>query len=301
MAGRKPRAAYLCGMTLREAKQFLLTQLSSAYDSREAANITDWVLESLTGLSRVDRIVQSEQPLKEEQTTILNQHINALIGHRPVQYVLQESWFHGLRFYVNENVLIPRPETEELVNLIIEDHSNTPAPLRIIDIGTGSGCIPVSLKLSLPQATVYACDVSAGALEVAAKNADALGAAITFIQQDILNEALWAQLPEVDIIVSNPPYIPEKDQASMHANVLNYEPHLALFVSNDDPLVFYRAIATLARTKLAPGGTVYAEIHEDLGPATIQLFSQSGFTQTQLLKDMQGKDRMIKASGLTSH
>lgn len=299
MAGRKRPGPYLCPMTLREAKQFLIAELNSAYDAREASNITDWVLESLTGLSRVDRLVKTDHLLHPEQIATLKRYAAELIKHRPVQYVLHESWFHGLRFYVNENVLIPRPETEELVQLIIEDHSNA-SSLSVIDIGTGSGCIPVSLKHSLPQATVYACDVSSGALEVAAKNARELKADITFIQQDILDASLWHQLPEVDVIVSNPPYIPESDQATMHANVLEYEPHLALFVSNDDPLTFYRAIAELAQTKLAPEGSVYAEIHEDLGPATIRLFSQSGFAQTRLIKDMQGKDRMIKASALTS-
>ncbi|NML23164.1 peptide chain release factor N(5)-glutamine methyltransferase [Pseudoflavitalea sp. G-6-1-2] len=287
-------------MTLREAKQFLMAELSAVYDTREAANITDWVLESLTSLSRVDRIVKTENLLSPAQIETLKHYNSELIRHRPVQYVLHESWFHGLRFYVNEHVLIPRPETEELVNLIIEDHSNAASALRIIDIGTGSGCIPISLKHNLPQATIYACDVSAGALEVAGKNAKDLGTAIQFIQQDILDATLWQQLPEVDIIVSNPPYIPESDQSSMHTNVLEYEPHLALFVSNEDPLTFYRAIAELAQTKLARSGTVYAEIHEDLGPATMQLFSQYGFAQTQLIRDMQGKDRMIKASGLTS-
>jgi release factor glutamine methyltransferase len=286
-------------MTLQEAKQRLQSALDTIYEKREAANITDWVLESLTGLGKSARLVKASEPLPAEQVDRLNSYIPDLLRHRPVQYVLGEAWFHGLRFQVNENVLIPRPETEELVNWIIEEHRNDQS-IRILDIGTGSGCIPISLKKALPQATVYSCDISKGALEVAAANATALQAEVHFIQQDILDAALWHRLPEVDIIVSNPPYIPENNKSSMHANVLEHEPHLALFVSNNDPLSFYRAMAELSEKKLSEGGTVYAEIHEDLGAATLALFREKRFGRVTLRKDMQEKDRMIKAAALTS-
>ncbi|MGN6419143.1 MAG: peptide chain release factor N(5)-glutamine methyltransferase [Pseudobacter sp.] len=286
-------------MTIQEARQSLQTKLSTIYDPREAANITDWVLESLTGLGRSARLVKAHEPLNAEQEGRLMDYIPDLLRHRPVQYVLEEAWFHGLRFYVNENVLIPRPETEELVEWIIEEHKDTEA-LTILDIGTGSGCIPISLKKALPQATVYSCDVSEGALEVARRNAKDLDAAIHFLQQDILYQELWSTLPGVDIIVSNPPYIPEKDKSTMHANVLEHEPHLALFVSNNDPLTFYEAIANLALQKLNDNGAVYAEIHEDLGSATLALFQEKGFGRAAVRKDMQNKERMIKAAELTS-
>lgn len=286
-------------MTIQEAKQQLQTTLTTIYDIREAANITDWVLESLTGLSKSARLVKANEPLTQEQETKLNSYLPDLLNHRPVQYVLGISWFHGLRFYVNENVLIPRPETEELVDWIITEHTNTQT-LRILDIGTGSGCIPIALKKGLPQAIVYSCDISKGSLDVAKKNAADLGADVHFIHQNILDASLWGQLPEVDIIVSNPPYIPEHNKESMHANVLEHEPHLALFVSNNDPLTFYRAIAELSGKKLSTSGEVYAEIHEDLGAATLALFQEKGFGRVTLRRDMQEKDRMIKAAGLIS-
>lgn len=286
-------------MTIQEAKNTLQAALSNIYDPREAANITDWVLESLTGLGRSARLVKAGEPLSAAQESRLTGFIPDLLRYRPVQYVLEEAWFHGLRFYVNENVLIPRPETEELVEWIIEEHKDA-AALTILDIGTGSGCIPISLKKALPQATVYSCDVSEGALRVARKNAKDLEAEIHFLHQDILDQQLWGQLPSVDIIVSNPPYIPERDKTSMHANVLEHEPHLALFVSNDDPLTFYEAIANLASEKLTTNGNVYAEIHEDLGSATLALFQKKGFGRATVRKDMQNKERMIKAAGLTS-
>lgn len=286
-------------MTIQEARSYLQTQLVTLYESREAANITDWVMESLTGLSKSARLVKANELLTTDQKVLLDQHLSDLLRHRPVQYVLGESWFHGLRFHVNENVLIPRPETEELIDWIIQEHQHQ-QQLHILDIGTGSGCIPIALKKSLPHATVYSCDISAGALEVAKKNATDLEADVHFIQQNILDASLWEQLPVVDIIVSNPPYIPDNNKESMHANVLDHEPHLALFVSNNDPLTFYRTIAELSGKKLKENGVVYAEIHEDLGAATLALFQEKGFGRVTLRRDMQEKDRMIKAEGLTS-
>ncbi|WP_127132455.1 peptide chain release factor N(5)-glutamine methyltransferase [Pseudoflavitalea rhizosphaerae] len=286
-------------MTIQEARLTLQEQLATIYGSREAANITDWVLESITGMSKSARLVHAKEHLTTDQKILFDQHLSDLLRHRPVQYVLGESWFHGLRFHVNENVLIPRPETEELVDWIINEQQHQ-QQLRILDIGTGSGCIPIALKKALPQATVYSCDVSAGALELAKQNAADLAAEVHFIQQNILDASLWEQLPEVDIIVSNPPYIPEHNKGSMHANVLEHEPHLALFVSNNDPLTFYKAIAELSLIKLKEEGTVYAEIHEDLGAASLALFQEKGFGRVTLRRDMQEKDRMIKAEGLTS-
>jgi len=288
-------------MTLQEAQQVLTQALSTLYDAREASNITGWVLEYLTGWSRVDRIVHKQEHLQAAQEQQLRQYRAELLTHKPVQYVLHEAWFDGMRLYVDEHVLIPRPETEELVEWITQDAllmTNDQLPMtngRVLDIGTGSGCIPIALKKRMRGADMYACDVSEGALGVARRNGAALGAPVEWLLLDILDAAQWERLPVVDIMVSNPPYIPLRDKATMHDNVLLHEPHLALFVENNDPLLFYRTIAELARVRLAPGGSVYAEIHEDLGDATRTLFTEYGFSDVEVRKDMQGKDRMIKA------
>jgi len=288
-------------MTLLEAQQQLQTALYQLYDNREAATIADWVMEHITGMRKIDRIMHKQELLSPERLTRLEQYTRELLTHKPVQYVLHEAWFCGMPFYVDEHVLIPRPETEELVEWVVECGrrqkavGSSPITLKILDIGTGSGCIPVSLKKKLPQAEVYACDVSEGALAVAAKNAAAQQIAIHFIQADFLDAASWHSMPAVDIIVSNPPYIPFHNKSSMLQNVLAYEPHLALFVPNDDALVFYEAIARFAQQKLLSGGSIFCEIHEDLGEATKALFESKGFT-AEVKKDFQGKERMVKAN-----
>jgi release factor glutamine methyltransferase len=286
-------------MTVHEAQQQLLTSLYELYDNREAATIADWVMEHVTGMRKIDRIMHKQSPLSADRQALLEQYTRELLAHKPVQYVLHEAWFCGMPFYVDENVLIPRPETEELVEWVVEEmgnkHSETTTTLQILDIGTGSGCIPISLKKKVPQAKVYSCDVSEQALFVAAKNAAAQNITIHFIQTDFLNASTWPKLPAVDIIVSNPPYIPHHNQHSMLPNVLAYEPHLALFVPNEDPLVFYDAIARFAQQHLLPGGSIFCEIHEDLGEQTKTLFESKGFT-AEIKKDLQGKDRMVKAN-----
>lgn len=284
-------------MTLHEAQQQLTKSLYDLYDNREAANIADWVMEHVTGMRKIDRIMHKQSPLLPEQLTQIQQYTRELLDHKPVQYVLHEAWFCGLPFYVDENVLIPRPETEELVEWVAEAGSKKEdaGNLRILDIGTGSGCIPISLKKKFPQAEVYACDVSEQALAVAAKNAAAQQTQVQFLQADFLNSKAWPTLPAVDIIVSNPPYIPHHNQSSMLQNVLAWEPHLALFVPNEDALVFYDAIARFAQEKLRPGGSIFVEIHEDLGTQTKALFESKGFV-AEVKKDFQGKDRMVKAS-----
>ena len=320
-------------MTIHEAQQQLLSQLYHLYDNREAANIADWVMEHITGWKKIDRIINKTLPLQSDRLAQLEQYTKELLQHKPVQYVLHEAWFCGMPFYVDENVLIPRPETEELVEWVqlevgsrkkevgsqksdadsykeegqkpegasdfrpqTSDYRPLTSALILLDIGTGSGCIPISLKKKLPQAEVYACDVSEAALTVAAKNANTLlKTTVHFIQADFLNTASWQQLPAVDIIVSNPPYIPQNNKQVMQPNVLQHEPHLALFVPDIDPLLFYNAIADFAQQKLLPGGCIFVEIHEDLGEQTKALFEGKGFV-AEVKMDFQGKDRMIKAS-----
>jgi release factor glutamine methyltransferase len=288
---------HLCAMTMQEAQQQLLTSLYELYDNREAANIANWVMEHVTGMRKIDRIMNKQSLLSPDGMAKLEQYTRELLTHKPVQYVLHEAWFCGMSFYVDESVLIPRPETEELVEWIVEEVRSRKYEVGkdILDIGTGSGCIPISLKKKLPQADIYACDVSAPALTVAAKNAATQQTDINFIHADFLDAATWPTLPAVDIIVSNPPYIPQHNQHSMLPNVLAYEPHLALFVPNEDPLLFYDAIACFAQQKLLPGGTIFAEIHEDLGAQTKTLFESKGFV-AEVKKDFQGKERMVKAN-----
>jgi release factor glutamine methyltransferase len=190
--------------------------------------------------------------------------------------------------------LIPRPETEELVEWVISNCKFPVDKLSILDVGTGSGCIPITLKRKLRKADVWSCDISDAALQVAKRNADTLGVDVNFLLLDFLNKEKREQLSLFNIIISNPPYVPEKDKQQMQANVLDHEPHLALFVPDNDALVFYKAIAEFGKGHLNPGGLIYAELHEDLGKEVSALFSAAGYN-TEMKKDMQGKERMLKA------
>lgn len=280
-------------MTFRDAIQYTTRSLQGIYETREAANIAELVMEHLTGLRRIDRMVLTDQKMSGEAEAKLAFCIMQLQMHMPVQYVLETAWFYGMQFYVNESVLIPRPETEELVDWIVGEYKEKPVP-AVIDIGTGSGCIAIAVKKALPEATVYAMDISAEALQVAQKNAARQNAEIIFEQADILDGNSYSRLPSFDIIVSNPPYIPAAEQANMAENVTTYEPHLALFVPDDRPLCFYEAIGSLASRNLKAGGSIYLEIHEGLGEATRLLYHNLGYSSTRIKKDMQGKDRMLR-------
>lgn len=273
-------------MTTGSAYESFTRALRAAYSAREAASIADLVFESRFGLRRMDRILRRGDPFTGAAR--LESDLAALLAHRPVQYVLGEAWFDGLLLAVDGNVLIPRPETEELVHWIA-----TSGATRVLDIGTGSGCIPVALSQRLPAAQLHALDVSSGALAVARANATRHNAPIGFIQADFLDETTWPTFPAIDVLVSNPPYIAESEKPTMHDRVLLQEPHLALFVPDTDPLLFYRKIAQFALTR--PGLTVYVEINEALGPQTVALFEAAGLRQITLKQDMQGKDRMVRA------
>jgi len=281
-------------MTLTMARKYITEQIKTIYDEGESTGIADWVLEYLTGNGKPERASGKQILLTTGQKEKLELILFRLLKHEPVQYVLNESWFGGLKFYVDKNVLIPRPETEELVELIIDNCKFPVNELKILDIGSGSGCIPISLKRRLKKAEVWSCDVSNEALAVAQKNAAALGTTINFILLDFLNEEQRGRLPLFDIIISNPPYVPEKDKETMKPNVLQYEPANSLFVPDNDPLVFYKAIAEFSKEHLNKAGSIYCEIHEDLGEAVVRLFNSYGFT-TELKKDMQQKDRLVKA------
>lgn len=282
-------------MTIQEANRHISSQLQTIYEEPEAENISNWVIEHLTGTKKTDRITNREKLISPEQTLQLSSYLDRLLKHEPVQYVLNEAWFCGLKFYVDKNVLIPRPETEELVEWIISDCKFPINTLSILDVGSGSGCIPIALKKRLGKADVYSCDISSGALNVADKNAKELGIHVKFIELDFLDNEQRDQLPSFDIVVSNPPYIPEKDKDTMRFNVLDHEPASALFVPDNDALVFYKAIAEFGKKHLSKGGSIYTEINESLGKETTGVFERHGY-KTLIKKDMQGKDRMIKAS-----
>lgn len=281
-------------MTLQEATYFLLNKLRTIYADGEASSITDWVMENITGSKKTERMLYKNEQLSDKEEEKIKQVTARLLDHEPVQYVLNEAWFCGLRFYVDPNVLIPRPETEELVEWIISNCKFPIDQLKILDIGTGSGCIAISLKRRLRKAGVWACDVSSKALETAKRNAETLGTEIHFTEADFLNEKAISLFPSFNIIVSNPPYVPEKDKGQMDKNVLQYEPATALFVKDNDPLIFYKAIAAFGKSHLVKGGSIYTEIHEDLGKDTALVFETAGYT-SEVKKDMQGKDRMVKS------
>ncbi len=286
-------------MTLQLAYRQLLARLYKINDTREAANIANWVIEHVTGHRKIDRIVYKDLPVSAQQQQKLQTITDQLLQHKPVQYVLEEAWFGDMKLYVNENVLIPRPETEELVEWIAEETiRNSKFEIRnfILDIGTGSGCIAIAIKKKIREATIYAIDVLEGALEVAKQNATQQHVEINFLQLDFLNKSKRAQLPLFNIIVSNPPYVTKSEEQTMQPNVLKYEPHIALFVPDEDALKFYKAIGEFAQTHLQVNGSIFVEINEALGLQVTNLFKESGFKKVLLKKDLQGKDRMIKAS-----
>lgn len=283
-------------MNVQRYFAFYCDQLSSVYEKREAENIAHLVFEQFTGLSRLGRILQKEDELDKAATEKLDRALKELLQYRPVQYVIGEAWFYKLKLKVNEQVLIPRPETEELVEWMINSAvSSGLAGSSILDIGTGSGCIAVALKKNLPSFRVSAIDISEQALAVAKENAALYNEEIDFLRMDILKSQQTAALPSFDIMVSNPPYVKQSEKNTMRKNVLDYEPHSALFVPDEDALKFYRAIVIVAKEKLNPGGRLFFEINESLGETVAGLLREKGFAGIELRKDLSGKDRMVRA------
>lgn len=280
-------------MTTGAAYEYLSQALRAAYEPREAAAVADLIMESRLGLRRMDRILRKNESVEPAQAAQLEADLDALLRHRPVQYVLGEAWFDGLLLCVNEDVLIPRPETEELVHWIADDQKGKAT--GILDIGTGSGCIPIALKKHLPLANLHALDISERALAVARMNARQYDTPILFYQADFLDEATWDEFPGVDVLVSNPPYIAAAEKDAMHERVFDQEPHLALFVPDTDALLFYRKIAHYALRRLRAGSVLYTEINESFGQQTVELFETAGLQDVTLRQDMQGKDRMVRA------
>lgn len=264
--------------------------LATVYTDGEIKALTRILATEMLGVSQMAFYMKDDITLTAELTTLLDSAIERLQQHEPIQYILGYSDFCGLRFKVTPATLIPRPETSELVEWIASEANGKE---KILDIGTGSGCIAVSLANRLPEAEVSAWDISTEALAVATENSKANNCAVTFKQVDIL--AYEPKGEEFDIIVSNPPYIKEVEKEQMEANVLDWEPHTALFVPDNDPLLFYRAIAEKATTMLRPGGKLYFEINRAYGKATCDMLASLGYTDIELRKDFADNDRMIRA------
>ena len=284
-------------MTLNEARTVLTKELKNVYETDESRNIIELVIEHITNMSRAEQVKNKIPYLTCTQLEDLDAITERLKKNEPVQYVLGEAWFAGMKFKVNKNVLIPRPETEELVDWIVKKSQKSKVKSQnIIDIGTGSGCIPITLKKKLPESDVSAIDVCSEALFTATENAMELNAEVNFLLVDFLDEEKWKELAQYDIIVSNPPYVKQSEINIMHERVKEFEPHLALFVPDNDPILFYKKLSDFSMKHLNAGGKLFVEINEALGEAVSNLFRSAGFLNVDLKKDMQGKDRMVMAS-----
>ena len=281
---------------MQVARKLMLEMLSPVYPIQEIESMSMLIFEKVLGLSRIQIRLNQNETISAANLAQIKEIISRLIQFEPLQYILGQTEFYGCLFKVNPSVLIPRQETEELVDWIVHDYKH----LRptILDIGTGSGCIPVSLAKNLPGGSAKGWDISPDALLVAKENALKNQVKVSFQCVDILNRVFPAPYEKYDIIVSNPPYVTISEKALMHQNVIHFEPHLALFVPDSDPLVFYRKIADLAYIQLKPGGHLYLEINEKFGNETIELLRMKRFVHISLKKDINGKNRMIKGEKL---
>ena len=278
-------------MKIKNYKSNFISEITPFFDEMESESFFYIILEYLHNLKRIDLALQPDLEISEKELNNWEAIVAELKTQKPIQYILGETFFYDLKFEVNENTLIPRPETEELVALILNSNTGTQKKLKILDIGTGSGCIAISLAKNIPNAQVFALDVSEKAIKMAQKNAKLNEVTITFLHQSILETDNLNQ--QFDIIVSNPPYIRNLEKIEINKNVLDYEPHLALFVENDDALLFYRKIAQLAKKNLNQNGQLFFEINQYLGKETLKLIEDLGFKNIQLHQDIYGNDRMI--------
>lgn len=274
-------------------REYIYNSLKDLYPPEECRSIATIVCRDVLNLSELDIYTGKYINLSEEKRRLLENSLVRLLNSEPIQYILEETEFYGLRFFVNKNVLIPRPETEELVELILKEHPQ-PTDLKILDIGTGSGAIAIALAKHMKNSSVAAWDISYKALDIAVMNAKANSVDIEFRMVDILNE--YPLTETFDIIVSNPPYIAEREKALMNRNVLEWEPATALFVPDNDPLLFYRNIAQAGIQMLVPEGKLYFEINRSFGKDTVELLNEIGYRNIQLIKDIFGNDRIVTAT-----
>jgi release factor glutamine methyltransferase len=272
-------------------------KLKALYPAEEARAMADRLFEHYFHLSPIQRVLSGTLLADEDKITLVEQASTKLSGNIPLQYVLGKAFFMDMEFVVNSSVLIPRPETEELVSLILKYYSEIGAEnkLQILDIGTGSGCIAIALKRYIPQSIVSAIDISVEALKVATENAEKNEVIINFIKADILDSNQWESHAEFDLIVSNPPYVTHEEKKQMQPNVLEYEPHTALFVSDDDPLLFYRAILAFSKIKLRKAGVLWFEINEMFGDALRNMAINQGFKDVIIISDIHKKERFLQA------
>jgi release factor glutamine methyltransferase len=278
---------------LRNEFNHIVKELSKLYSTEEAKSIVYLIFEEILNIKKTDIFTKNVE-LTVEQKKELPIILKKLKQHQPVQHIIGYTWFYDMKFFVNEYVLIPRPETEELVDLIIKENKNK--KLKILDIGAGSGCIPITLKKNITNSEVWAIDISEKALEIAIKNAEINNVEIQFQKMDILNEGSWKEITlQFDIIVSNPPYVTESEKRLMEKNVLDFEPENALFVFDNNPLLFYQAISDFALQKLTKNGKLYFEINEKFGNKVKKMLEEKGFKDVVVVKDLNGKDRIVSA------
>lgn len=271
---------------VKDIRPCFLACLAEIYPEREASNMAYWSIEKILGWNKSDCILEQGSRLSKAQIEQFDAIIKRLVNHEPIQYVFGETEFMGLPMKLNKHTLIPRPETEELVRWVLQEDFTS-----VLDIGTGSACIAIALAKHT-QAKVSALDISKDALDIAKENVLQNKVVVDFVQADILQKPL---LGPYELIVSNPPYVLESDKKKMQKNVLNHEPHIALFVKDQDPLLFYRSIASFAQNQLVNNGKLFFEIHEKMGEEVLKMLLAKGFDHIQIKKDFQGKDRMVKA------
>jgi len=282
-------------MNSKELYRNFLVELQSVYDLTEATVITDWVFENVANIRKADLIKNPLQKIPGPVLKKLAAKQEELLQHKPVQYVMGNTQFYNMQFQVSDKVLIPRPETEEMTHLVINSYRFEQKQVSILDIGTGSGCIAVALKKNLPSAKVIALDVSDEALEIARINAITNKTNIQCTLFDFLDESRWPELMLFDVIVSNPPYIPLKEKNTLDKNVVDHEPHTALFVPDNNPLLFYEKIAKFGRGHLNYNGKIFVETHEDYTKEVAALFAAT-YQQVLVKKDMFGKERIVIAT-----
>ena len=279
---------------MKRTKQLLIQKLSNLYDAAEINSLYALIMNHFFDYSYTDIIFKSKTVLHEADFDRIVEVANRLAQNEPIQYVLGSARFYDMQLKVNQSVLIPRGETEELIRLV--ENENPDCEGSIMDICTGSGCIALALKKRFPLASVLGCDISDDALDVAEENAEANNLEVVFFKGDVLKTNLTSYIQDVDIVVSNPPYVREVEKQQMKANVLDFEPHLALFVPDDQPLLFYLVIAIQAVNLLAKGGKLYFEINEAYGNEVAELMREQGFGQVEIIKDIHGKDRFVRGT-----
>ena len=281
---------------VRDIRKYYCEQLCSIYDKDEANAMILILLEHYFNIDRIKMALEPDLRISESEMLTFHFAVKDLLKNKPIQYIIGETEFCDMKFKVNENVLIPRPETSEMIYKIVErQKTKDKRQLSILDIGTGSGCIAISIAKQIPNNKVYALDISEKALAVAKENASNNNVDVTFIHDDILSLKNKIET-KFDIIVSNPPYVRELEKAEMRNNVLDWEPHNALFVSNDDPLIFYRNILEFAKTNLNQEGEIWFEINEYLGKEMTDLCKEYGFSDVEIFKDFRGKERALKTT-----